>query len=199
MPRGRCCPHSCRRPSPVGDLVRSTCAACLTACCISCGVGVPGAPCPATMDYGPRSITISVAGVTTACGSPCTASCGNWRGSVREETPRHVRPSLTANRSNRIKGGHGASTREDGGKKVNGRKRHILGDTLGLLLKVVVHPADLHDRLGAKLVVRALGTDWPRLQHIWADQGYAGALRCASGPASIWVSSWRWSIRGGAT
>lgn len=72
------------------------------------------------------------------------------------------------------------STGEDGAKKVRGRKRHVVVDTLGLLLKVVVHPADLHDRLGAKLVLGALGTDLPRLQHIWADQGYqgyAGALR----------------------
>jgi putative transposase len=66
------------------------------------------------------------------------------------------------------------------GKKVLGRKRHVVVDTLGLVLKVVVHPANLHDRLGAKLVLGALGTDlphFPRLRHIWADQGYAGALR----------------------
>lgn len=65
----------------------------------------------------------------------------------------------------------------DGGKKVNGRKRHLVVDTQGLLLKVVVHPAGLHDRLGAKLVLRALNTLFPRLQHLWADQGYAGVLR----------------------
>ncbi len=41
----------------------------------------------------------------------------------------------------------------DGGKKVNGRKRHILVDTLGLLLKVAVHPASIQDRDGAKLVL----------------------------------------------
>src|SRR5215467_5339918 len=41
----------------------------------------------------------------------------------------------------------------DAGKKVNGRKRHLLVDTLGLLLCVVVHPADIHDRDGAKLVL----------------------------------------------
>jgi putative transposase len=56
-------------------------------------------------------------------------------------------------------------------------KRHVLVDTLGLLLKVVVHPASLHDRLGAKLVFGALGAEYPRLRRIWADQGYAGALR----------------------
>ena len=65
----------------------------------------------------------------------------------------------------------------DGAKQVSGRKRHVLVDTLGLLLKAVVHPANLHDRLGAKLVLAALGSAFPRLQLIWADQGYAGALR----------------------
>lgn len=71
----------------------------------------------------------------------------------------------------------GGPRRFDVGKKVSGRKRHLLVDTLGLLLKVVVHPANLHDRLGAKLVLDTLGTAFPRLQHIWADQGYAGTLR----------------------
>jgi putative transposase len=65
----------------------------------------------------------------------------------------------------------------DGGKKVNGRKRHLVVDTQGLLLKVVVHPAGLHDRVGAKLVLRALNVVFPRLQHLWADHGYAGVLR----------------------
>jgi putative transposase len=67
-------------------------------------------------------------------------------------------------------------------------QRHLLVDTQGLLLKVVVHPAhlpNLHDRLGAKLVVGALGalgalgSAFPRLRPIYrsgADQGYAGAL-----------------------
>jgi putative transposase len=64
----------------------------------------------------------------------------------------------------------------DGAKKITGRKRHLLVDTEGLLLKVVVHPANLHDRIGAKLVLGALGTAFPRLHHIWADQGYTGAL-----------------------
>lgn len=49
-------------------------------------------------------------------------------------------------------------------------------DTEGLLLKVVVHPANLHDRLGAKLVLGALGTAFPRLHHVWADQGDTGVL-----------------------
>src|SRR6516225_6130947 len=65
----------------------------------------------------------------------------------------------------------------DGGKKINGRKRHVVVDTQGLVLKVVVHPAGLHDRVGAKLVLQALNRIFPRLRHLWADQGYAGVLR----------------------
>jgi putative transposase len=65
----------------------------------------------------------------------------------------------------------------DGGKKVNGRKRHLVVDTMGLVLTAVVHPADLHDREGGKLVLNTLGGRFPRLRHVWADQGYAGAFR----------------------
>ncbi|HEX9036382.1 MAG TPA: IS5 family transposase [Ktedonobacterales bacterium] len=64
----------------------------------------------------------------------------------------------------------------DGGKKLAGRKRHILVDTQGFLLAVVVHPANLQDRQGGKLVLQAMGSAFPRLQRIWADQGYTGAL-----------------------
>ena len=47
-------------------------------------------------------------------------------------------------------------------------------DTQGLLLAVVVHPADLQDRDGARLVLARLGGRFPRLRHLWADAGYAG-------------------------
>ena len=57
-----------------------------------------------------------------------------------------------------------------------GRKRHIVVDTLGLLLAVVVHPADIQDRDGAKLVLAHLRGRLPRLRLIWADAGYAGRL-----------------------
>ena len=65
----------------------------------------------------------------------------------------------------------------DGGKKINGRKRHILVDTVGNLLEVVVHAADIQDRDGAKLLMNKLTTMLQlRLQKVWADGAYRGKL-----------------------
>ena len=64
----------------------------------------------------------------------------------------------------------------DAGKKVTGIKRHILVDTMGLLLIVVVHIASIQDRDGAKLVLEKVSTRFPRLKRIWADGGYSGKL-----------------------
>ena len=57
---------------------------------------------------------------------------------------------------------------------MKGRKRHLVVDTQGLLLAVVVHPADIQDRDGARLVRARLGGRCPRLRRLWADAGYAG-------------------------
>jgi putative transposase len=59
---------------------------------------------------------------------------------------------------------------------VKGRKRHIVVDTLGLVLDCVVHTADVQDRDGAKLVLESLAERFPRLKKVWADGGYAGQL-----------------------
>jgi putative transposase len=64
----------------------------------------------------------------------------------------------------------------DAAKKVKGRKRHILVDTIGLLLIVVVHTANIQDRDGAKLVLEQVKDAFPRLKLIWADAGYSGQL-----------------------
>lgn len=65
----------------------------------------------------------------------------------------------------------------DAGKKVKGRKRHIVVDTLGNLLEVVVHTADIQDRDGAKLVLDKLPeATKASLEKLWADGGYAGKL-----------------------
>ncbi len=57
---------------------------------------------------------------------------------------------------------------------MSGRKRHLLVDTIGLVLKAHVHPANVADRDGAKPLLAALGTTFPRLAHLWADAGYQG-------------------------
>src|SRR5260370_17839330 len=75
----------------------------------------------------------------------------------------------------------------DGGKKVSGRKRHLLVDTLGLLLKVVVHPANLQDRDGARLVLADVGPQFPRLGHLWPDQAYTGPLLDCIAPELCWT------------
>ena len=59
---------------------------------------------------------------------------------------------------------------------MKGRKRHIVVDTMGLLLAVVVHAADIQDRDGAKPVLSKLQGRFPRLRLIWADSAYAGQL-----------------------
>ena len=66
----------------------------------------------------------------------------------------------------------------DAGTKVNGRKRHVLVDTIGLILRVMVLPANIQDRDGARQLLSAYFTQGilPHLRHIWADGGYAGAL-----------------------
>jgi len=64
----------------------------------------------------------------------------------------------------------------DGNKKINGRKRHIITDTLGLIMAIVIHNADIQDRTGARLVIKELRYKFPRLTKILADQGYTGDL-----------------------
>ncbi len=64
----------------------------------------------------------------------------------------------------------------DAGKQVNGRKRHILVDTLGLLLVVCVTKASTQDRDGARLLLKVLAHQWTRLRLVWADSSYAGEL-----------------------
>jgi transposase len=62
----------------------------------------------------------------------------------------------------------------DAGKKIKGRKRHILTDTLGLLVGAIVHTADIQDRDGAPGVLASIRASFPWLRHVFADGGYAG-------------------------
>jgi putative transposase len=64
----------------------------------------------------------------------------------------------------------------DAGKKINGIKRHVVVDTLGMLLMVMVLSADIQDPAGARLLLAKVKDCLPRLQRIWADGGYTGTL-----------------------
>jgi transposase len=64
----------------------------------------------------------------------------------------------------------------DGGKKINGRKRHIVVDTLGLLLMMLVTATSVQDRDGGARVLDRLRFRMPSVAVIWADGGYAGRL-----------------------
>ncbi len=76
----------------------------------------------------------------------------------------------------------------DAGKKVKGRKRHILTDTGGLLVGAIVHAADVQDRDGAPQLLRSIHAAFPRLRHLFADSAYAGAkLRAALAPLGRWT------------
>lgn len=68
----------------------------------------------------------------------------------------------------------------DAGKKIKGRKRHIVTDTSGFLVGLVVHEANIQDRDGAVLVLKSIRRFYPFLRHVFADGGYRGPkLRAA--------------------
>jgi putative transposase len=75
----------------------------------------------------------------------------------------------------------------DGGKKLNGRKRHLLVDTLGLVLKVKVHAADIQDRAAVPQVLEGVKETFTRLAHVWLDQGYTGTGKAWIGEHLGWT------------
>ena len=62
----------------------------------------------------------------------------------------------------------------DGGKRLCGRKRHLVVDSQGLVLQVCVHPADVHDRRASEQVLGGLGDRFPEITQLFADMGYQG-------------------------
>jgi transposase len=62
----------------------------------------------------------------------------------------------------------------DGGRLISGRKRHLVVDTQGLILHVLMHPADLHDRRAAEAVLANPRGRYPDVECLFADMGYQG-------------------------
>jgi putative transposase len=95
------------------------------------------------------------------------------RDQVRRADGRKASPSAAILDSQSVKTTEvGGERGYDAGKKINGRKRHLLVDTMGLILAVVVHSAEVQDQDGARLVLTRLGKMFTRLKVIWADSAY---------------------------
>lgn len=101
------------------------------------------------------------------------------RDSVRKAFGRAMSPSIGLIDSRSVRTSHHIDSSEygiDGGKKVKGRKEHIIVDTLGLPMAVKVHAANIHDSVGAVQPIKQLRYLFPRLKTIIADGGYRGKL-----------------------
>jgi putative transposase len=96
------------------------------------------------------------------------------RRKLRNQLGRDEESSAGCADSQSVKAGNLHNNGYDGAKSVNGSKRHLLVDTLGLVLCVLVTKANIPERKGLSLLLQQNGHLLPRLHHLWLDRGYKG-------------------------
>ena len=100
---------------------------------------------------------------------------GVLRNKVRAQADKRWQPTAAILDSQSVKSdSHGGEVGYDAGKKIKGRKRHILVDTLGLLLGVAITPADMPERAGARTLLSRILKTFTWLRKMWVDGGYTG-------------------------
>ena len=135
------------------------------------------------------------------------------RASVRQAAGRHPEPSGAVVDSQSVQTTEQGGLRGyDAAKNVSGRKRHMLVDTLGLVLVVLITAANVQDRTAARILLGTLAAQFRRLRVVWADGAYAGRLehwvrrlrpwgkvrleivRKPKGQRGFAVLPWRWIV-----
>lgn len=96
------------------------------------------------------------------------------RRELRKQLGRNEEPSAGCADSQSVKAGSLHGNGFDGAKSVNGSKRHLLVDTLGLMLGVLVTSANVPERKGLSLLLHRSKPHLPRLHYLWLDRGYKG-------------------------
>ena len=136
-----------------------------------CAAGARGGFCRMTCRRGGCATITLPSGARTGSGRRSTAPCARRCARAREKKA----PGAAIFDAQSVKvANHPGVRGYDAGKKIRGRKRHRVADTLGLILGVVVTGAEVSDRAGALEVLPPVLRAQPPLEQLWADAGYAG-------------------------